>query len=180
MTDRSKAIAAAAAATFPDHQSASWARDILERDHPGVEGFTREKHGTFYIDIRDYGPPCDGLAPDLQEVTDFAQLAGLDSCVYCDHATTHELERACPTQDEDGWAARAQEHAPDCEWVRTRAHSIDEGAQVTTYIRHAGMVFRLAPSVTGKVHLSTSTNGGRFLGYFQDAAAARDYVLATF
>ena len=44
-------------------------------------------------------------------------------CIYCDH----DVENVDPKKlDEEGWKEIAREHAPDCEWVLTRAHTRDE------------------------------------------------------
>lgn len=44
-----------------------------------------------------------------------------DKCVYCGRSISDK--EAVPTEDDDdGWEELAEEHAPDCEWILTRAH----------------------------------------------------------
>lgn len=57
------------------------------------------------------------------------------TCIYCG-STVEQRDypnadgyygnpaRHVPARDED-WQTEAAQHAPDCEWVRTRAHSED-------------------------------------------------------
>jgi hypothetical protein len=46
----------------------------------------------------------------------------LTECIYCGRDVIH-LDPA-DIDDEEGWAIRAPEHEPDCEWILTRAHHI--------------------------------------------------------
>lgn len=52
-------------------------------------------------------------------------------CVYCYSIVTLRDDRGTPSEavpassDDDAWEELAKEHAPDCEWIATRAHRID-------------------------------------------------------
>lgn len=51
-------------------------------------------------------------------------------CVYCGHEVPDEGEYVPEVRDTLEWERLATEHAPDCEWILTRAHRIcasDEG-----------------------------------------------------
>lgn len=46
-------------------------------------------------------------------------------CAYCGMEHTQEDEKIVPAIDNDEeWARLAKQHAPDCEWIRTRAHRV--------------------------------------------------------
>lgn len=54
------------------------------------------------------------IAPDEDEI---------GYCVYCDHEDV-TLDPP-PVDDDDAWEELATEHAPDCEWIETRAHRVN-------------------------------------------------------
>lgn len=46
-------------------------------------------------------------------------------CVYCNADVADDQDASAPAHDDDAaWAALAEEHAADCEWIATRAHRI--------------------------------------------------------
>lgn len=47
-------------------------------------------------------------------------------CLYCGVMVRamSEEERPPAINDDSAWEALAADHAPDCDWVRTRAHRI--------------------------------------------------------
>jgi hypothetical protein len=54
-------------------------------------------------------------------------------CVYCNHDVTASYDQVPSEHDEDFWTEEAKQHAivcefgdPDCEWVRTRAHRMED------------------------------------------------------
>ncbi len=50
--------------------------------------------------------------------------AKVDLCVYC--GCEIDITEAPPADDDRMWRAAAREHAPNCEWIATRAHTRDE------------------------------------------------------
>jgi hypothetical protein len=51
----------------------------------------------------------------------------LPICLHCGREMTGpDPDRMPKLEDEAGWEAEAGRHAPDCEWVRTRAFRRDE------------------------------------------------------
>jgi hypothetical protein len=47
----------------------------------------------------------------------------MEECLYC-HAEVEPSESIPALDDDQGWTQLAAQHAPDCEWVRTRALQI--------------------------------------------------------
>lgn len=53
--------------------------------------------------------------------------AAAEPCVYCDASIGNPAALTIPAVDDDeGWKRMACEHHPDCEWVRTRAHRLEQ------------------------------------------------------
>lgn len=47
-------------------------------------------------------------------------------CIYCDREVTDTTSKPVPAlHDAAAWRLLAGEHAPDCEWIATRAHRLD-------------------------------------------------------
>jgi len=48
-------------------------------------------------------------------------------CMYCDLDIEETSDTLVPgVRDDEQWAELAKEHAPDCEWILTRAHRREE------------------------------------------------------
>jgi len=46
-------------------------------------------------------------------------------CIYCHHKISDKNAEIVPdVYDDDAWEELAQEHDPDCEWIKTRAHRV--------------------------------------------------------
>lgn len=45
-------------------------------------------------------------------------------CIYCDRIVW--TADPAGVDDDDAWFELSKEHAPDCEWVTTRAHRLPE------------------------------------------------------
>ena len=51
-------------------------------------------------------------------------MRDLTECAYC-HRDVSETYNVPDASDDEAWEKLAPEHAPDCEWVTTRAHRLD-------------------------------------------------------
>lgn len=48
-------------------------------------------------------------------------------CAYCDCEIEAPDRLTVPkADDDDEWTRLAEQHGPDCEWIRTRAHRRDD------------------------------------------------------
>jgi len=54
----------------------------------------------------------------------------MHECLYC-HAEVEDTEQVPAVDDEAAWEKLAQDHAPDCEWIVTRALRITTDESVT-------------------------------------------------
>ena len=54
---------------------------------------------------------------------DFASPSTIE-CAYCsrDVPAANATDAVPPIDDDAAWEALAKHHAPDCEWITTRAH----------------------------------------------------------
>lgn len=64
-----------------------------------------------------------GEEPDSNTPRGDVDWSGFPGCVYCGHVVPELLDTR--TMDEDDWTAEAAHHAPDCEWIATRAHTVN-------------------------------------------------------
>lgn len=49
-----------------------------------------------------------------------------EECAYC--GSDPVTLTVPPTSDDAAWAELAKEHSPDCEWIATRAHRVENKA----------------------------------------------------
>lgn len=47
-------------------------------------------------------------------------------CAYCGATIKQRDNLPAFVDDDDAWRQRAKHHAPDCEWILTRAHRLPE------------------------------------------------------
>jgi hypothetical protein len=90
---------------------------IYHADTPdgALEALARDAGYRTYEDMCDVAPGADLEVVELEDEPE--QLA---ECVYCGRDA--ELVPVPAVDDDDAWEALAADHAPGCEWIRTRAH----------------------------------------------------------
>ena len=67
---------------------------------------------------KNYAEMCE-VAPDNGEL-----IVNPTMCIYCTSHIGHD-NHVPRSSDDYAWADIARSHAPDCEWVSTRAHTRD-------------------------------------------------------
>jgi len=85
-------------------------------------------------DLRAFQEACERVLPtfgfDQQAATeyiwhdgDYASRLTAGLCTYCG-TLVDDVVSAPALEDDEAWAATAQTHKADCEWVMTRAHRV--------------------------------------------------------
>ena len=65
---------------------------------------------------------CSGQESDCRTARGTVPMV---ECAYCSRDVATDVDEAPHAVDDDAaWAEFAAEHAPDCEWIRTRAHRL--------------------------------------------------------
>jgi hypothetical protein len=58
-------------------------------------------------------------------------------CIYCDQEIPLEKATEVPSPSDDAaWERLAEDHAPGCEWIATRAHRLGDGPPPEEEVRY--------------------------------------------